>query len=72
MSKRELDEGFTESIDYHGDDIVCPHCLEIDYEHADYPRALRHDGDEATHECSECGRTFKVSMCVEYTFRSYK
>lgn len=57
--------------DCFSDTITCPHCLEIDEERTDYPR-LEHDGDHTTTGCPECGKLFKVTLCVEYTWQSKK
>jgi transcription elongation factor Elf1 len=74
MAKREHngDDSWIEGIDCFSDEITCPHCLEIDFEHCEYPRSLNHDGDEAVTKCGECGKEFTVTLCVEYTFQTDK
>lgn len=72
MSKREPVGDWVEGVDCFADEITCPHCLEIDEERTDYPRSLERDGDAAETDCSECGKPFKVTMCVEYTFQAEK
>jgi hypothetical protein len=71
MAKREADN-WVEGIDCFSEDVTCPHCLEIDEDRCDFPSSLRHDGDKAELDCQECGKTFTVTMCVEYTFQSEK
>lgn len=53
----------------HDRHIQCPRCAKYDYEHADYPPSLRHDGDSTEYEC-DCGAVFQVWLCVEYTYTS--
>lgn len=48
--------------------IRCPHCLETDHEMTEYPSALQNDGDSAQMDCSYCGKSFTVRMCVTYEF----
>jgi hypothetical protein len=50
------------------DEIQCPHCNAIDYEHTDYPAALQRDGDSVVTDCDFCGGPIKVTLCVEYTY----
>ena len=50
------------------DEIQCPHCGTVDYEHADYPQQLQRDGDRVQIKCFECGREMKVTLCVDYTY----
>ena len=50
------------------DEIQCPHCNAIDYEHTDYPSTLQLDGDRAETECSYCGKPMLVTLCASYTY----
>ncbi len=58
-------------VETDGEDcIVCPFCGVRDEEYTDYPHALRFDGDKADAACSECGKSFTVTLCAEYTYQS--
>lgn len=50
------------------DEIKCPSCGKVDWEHTDYPSALRYDGDKAETECHYCGKSIQVTLCVEYSY----
>lgn len=54
------------------DEIQCPHCNAIDWEHCDYPRSLQYDGDRVEIECDECGKSMLVKLCVAYTYATEK
>ncbi len=51
------------------DNPRCPHCgTEVE----DWwdGGGLMHDGDKTEFDCAECGKTYKVRMCVETTFQT--
>jgi hypothetical protein len=50
------------------DEIQCPHCHAVDYEHTDYPSGLRHDGDTAESGCAFCDKPMRVTLCAAYTY----
>jgi hypothetical protein len=50
------------------DEIQCPHCDAIDYEHTDYPSALQKDGDEVEACCAFCDKPMRVALCASYTY----
>lgn len=51
--------------------IICPSCGERDEEFADYP-LFDNDGDERWHYCSVCDYDFKVTVSIEWKYRSAK
>lgn len=56
------------------DCLVCPYCGDkTDYGTAWEclpKKGFEHDGDRTWLECDECGKEFKVSLCVTYEFRT--
>ena len=50
---------------------VCPHCELMDQDWWD-GLGPKSDGDEWEAECSACGKTYSVEMCVTVEFRTSK
>jgi hypothetical protein len=48
---------------------TCPYCGTVDHDWWD-GLGPKHDGDEWTTVCGHCGKEFRVTMCVEATFRT--
>lgn len=68
------------SLDYHeyeeagevwsAKSIVCPHCKRLQEDIFEITGAYTEDGGECT--CQRCGREFRFSAYISYTWTSYK
>ena len=50
------------------DEPTCPYCGASYY--ANDVLSLKYDGDSTTDECEQCGRSYKLTLCVTYEYIS--